>query len=147
MDKYCPLCEKNLLVEMFNRDIHKKDGLDAWCRKCRKTQKSKHYAKTKNLPHFRWKVAQDSAKRRGYELSITEEEYGKLISLNCHYCDHSLREEVGSGMDRIHNDVGYTLTNVVPCCATCNLGRGDRFSYEEWGVMIKALMHFRFNRF
>ena len=143
MDKHCPLCEKNLPSEAFNKDVYKKDGLDAWCRKCRKIQKGQHYARTKNLSHFRWKVAQDSAKRRGYQLTITEEEYRKLIQLNCHYCDNSLCKETGSGMDRIDNNVGYVLTNVVPCCTVCNLGRGDRFSYEEWKVMINALIEFR----
>jgi hypothetical protein len=35
-------------------------------------------------------------------------------------------------MDRISNDKGYSLDNVVPCCQDCNRRRGTTYSSEEF---------------
>ena len=35
------------------------------------------------------------------------------------------------GLDRIDNNKGHILENCVLCCETCNMTRGNRFSYDE----------------
>lgn len=71
------------------------------------------------------------ARRRDYEFSLTREQFGRIVILDCHYCGASpsihlkrpgiYRGEVRiNGIDRVDNNLGYTLDNIVPCCKRCN---------------------------
>ena len=72
------------------------------------------------------------AKRRGILFDISKEDFTHLTSLSCYYCGDSpsqiikgrqiknKTDYVYNGLDRIRNDKGYCLENVVPCCMTCN---------------------------
>ena len=103
------------------------------CRKCVKDNKNeyykewyqskKEYRKDKyknyqNTPYgmrSRYSRYQYNAKKRGYLFNIKYDEFIKIISLQCNYCN-----EDGGGVDRVDNDIGYILNNCVPCCKTCN---------------------------
>lgn len=74
---------------------------------------------------------------------ITFPQYCELVNKNCHYCGKSLKDECGSGLDRINNSEGYTLKNVLPCCGFCNNLRGNRLTVQETEVVIKALLSYR----
>lgn len=64
-------------------------------------------------------------------LSITHDEYLNIVKDNeCHYCRSSL-PNVGYGLDRKYSNLGYSLDNCVPCCATCNTEKGV-MDYEEY---------------
>lgn len=63
-----------------------------------------------------------------WEINI--DDYTVLLSNNCHYC-HGKLNETSVGLDRKDNSKGYTLDNVVPCCAACNTTRSDNYTYEE----------------
>lgn len=82
----------------------------------------------------------DSYKTRGIEVSISYEEFLSFTSTeNCTYClgpivwdsDHRYH------LDRKDNNLSYTLDNVVVCCAKCNKGKRELYSYEEWYGMTK----------
>jgi hypothetical protein len=98
-------------------------------------------------PHRRYIRARCTARRRKLPFFLTEEEYLKLISNPCYYCGESLEKEMGGGLDRIDNakNIGYTISNVLPCCTRCNQSRQDHFTVEEFKVMIQALLKFREN--
>jgi 5-methylcytosine-specific restriction endonuclease McrA len=62
----------------------------------------------------------------------------------CHYCrlpeavlpDIQARTQVGHplkrlGLDRIDNDRGYSVDNIVLCCFPCNKAKGNVFSQDE----------------
>jgi hypothetical protein len=87
-----------------------------------------------------------SAEERGIELKITYEEFLSVCDLPCYYCDGYLDNDKGTGyrLDRVDNAKDYHLTNVVPCCAFCNVLRGDRFSVEEAKAMLGLLVEIRF---
>jgi hypothetical protein len=72
----------------------------------------------------------DAAKRSlGWEILF--DQFLKLRSENCYYCDDAIRS-TGSGLDRIDNSKGYTLDNVVPCCGPCNIVRAKcEFTSDE----------------
>lgn len=54
----------------------------------------------------------------GYPFEIlTFDEYIAIVQLNCYYCDR----EKSSGVDRRDSNLGHWLSNVVPCCETCNI--------------------------
>jgi hypothetical protein len=45
-------------------------------------------------------------------------------------------------VDRIDNNKGHLLTNVVPACLRCNLARGD-MPYEAWLCLVPGLKEAR----
>lgn len=84
---------------------------------------------------------------RGREFTLTVEEYDRLRTGACYYCHGHLARIPGvGGLDRIDNTKGYTIDNVLPCCAICNVTRGNRFTVEETVVMIAALVKHRNRR-
>lgn len=44
--KVCSRCRRELPVNEFNKDKSKKDGLDAYCRKCKTERDKEYYDKT-----------------------------------------------------------------------------------------------------
>jgi hypothetical protein len=63
----------------------------------------------------------------------------------CHYCFSSLLTETGIGLDRINNNLGYSLDNVLPCCGNCNKIRQDKLTVEEMKVAMSAIINYRKN--
>jgi hypothetical protein len=88
-----------------------------------------------------WNHAKLSANERGLAWEISLEQYEALRGLVCRYCQFPL-PEAGSGLDRLDDAEGYVLGNVVPCCADCNVTRGNRYSHKEMlelGVVLRRL--------
>lgn len=56
------------------------------------------------------------SKNRGFENSITTEEFARMAMSPCSYCGGT----GVNGVDRVDNDKGYVDGNCVPCCSTCN---------------------------
>jgi 5-methylcytosine-specific restriction endonuclease McrA len=69
-----------------------------------------------------------SARHRGHTFLLTLDEFGKLIKQECFYCGvepKQLARTTGdsvcyNGLDRIDNNKGYELSNIVTCCGACN---------------------------
>lgn len=78
------------------------------------------------------KTYQKEAKDRGLAFALTKEQFRSLSSSACRYCGspptgRSRRRDttvngyfLSNGIDRVDNNQGYTLDNVVPCCKACN---------------------------
>lgn len=92
------------------------------------------------------------ARRRDIDFSLTRKEFYVLIGRPCHYCgtppefrivsDRLNGGCVAGGIDRKDNTLGYTPSNSVPCCRTCNIGKGDQ-PYEEWIAYLERLVTYR----
>lgn len=84
------------------------------------------------------------SKKKGYKIPTKKEreQLKKIMDQPCHYCGTT--EMVR--LDRIDNSVGYVPSNCLPCCGTCNVVRGHKFTIEETEVMIKAVLEFRKNQ-
>ena len=54
--------------------------------------------------------------------TLTEHHFGRLIQQPCYFCLTTTRYR---GIDRLNNDLGYTLENVVPACSACNYLKND----------------------
>jgi hypothetical protein len=76
-------------------------------------------------------VYRRGAQKRGFEFTLTIEQFRVLTSGNCRYCGGSpgtvfrnYREFNGAyvynGIDRLDNAQGYTPDNCVTCCKICN---------------------------
>jgi 5-methylcytosine-specific restriction endonuclease McrA len=66
--------------------------------------------------HAYWKTA-------GYDLQY------------CSYCDGFIRNwksSIGDHVVPLSKDGSDVLENLVPCCWTCNSGKGNRLLHTEW---------------
>ena len=49
----------------------------------------------------------------------------------CTYCGTDKK----IGADRVFNNIGHTIENIVPCCYRCNVVRHDHFTTEEMVIL------------
>lgn len=75
-------------------------------------------------------------KKRGFITTVTKE-YLENVMRNgkCVYCG----DTSNIGLDRIDNNRGHEIGNVVPCCYECNCARNNNFTHEEMFVIGKAI--------
>lgn len=89
-----------------------------------------------------YKQVQGSAIKRNLLFSLTFEQCLEISTSNCKYCNcpprNICRLRTGgvsvftrNGIDRIDNNVGYIITNCVPCCYICNRAKSS-MEYSEW---------------
>jgi hypothetical protein len=64
----------------------------------------------------------NSAGRRGLEFALDKETFFTFVSKMCSYC--GIPPNPIHGLDRIDNDEGYVLGNILPCCIKCNKMKG-----------------------
>ena len=60
----------------------------------------------------------------------------------CYYCG-SIIETVG--VDRVDNNKGYTLDNVVPCCSKCNYMKNSN-TEKEFLEHVEKIHDFNFSK-
>lgn len=92
------------------------------------------------------------ARQRGLTFELTKEQFAALTKQTCHYCGSSPMQErilsqcngsyMYNGIDRIDNDQGYVIDNVVPCCGFCNKAKGKK-TYQEFTDWLNKLVEFR----
>lgn len=97
-----------------------------------------------------------SADKRNLSFNLTDNEIKFLIKDKCFYCERFPYREYKSsrslkykgnlicnGIDRIDNNKGYSIDNVVTACKECNILRSNTFTPQETKVMVTALNNFR----
>jgi 5-methylcytosine-specific restriction endonuclease McrA len=104
-----------------------------------------HNIANRNAVFKRMKV---QAKIRDLEFNLTREFVYCETQKTCFYCSEppsnrsvrSSRKEVYfyNGLDRIDSSLGYTETNVVPCCYSCNRAKSD-LSQSEFYALVEAI--------
>jgi hypothetical protein len=82
----------------------------------KKDRQTKEYTKGTT---YRWQVLKRDAQRRDIPIHLTPNEAQEIMSRKCVYCSH-ISAHHSNSLDRLHNDRGYSLWNVVPCCSICN---------------------------
>lgn len=101
------------------------------------------------------RIYKKNAQKRNLDFLLSSEEFKRLIFSKCNYCGNEPklskfttsqknrrdREIAYNGVDRINNDIGYTLDNCVSCCSICNAAKSD-MSYEDFINWIKRLVSF-----
>mgnify|MGYP001578279173 CR=1 FL=1 len=85
---------------------------------------------------------------RNLEWKLSKDDVRALIACPCFYCGidpHPVvwKEKMkgavaANGLDRFDNRYGYRLSNVVPCCRTCNWAKGT-MSYEDFTNWIRRV--------
>lgn len=82
-------------------------------------------------------------KKKGFNNNITFDFlYNIVYNCKCIYCGdtHNI------GLDRIDNNKGHEINNVVPCCYECNVARGNNFSFEEMKLLGKTIKLIKLKR-
>ena len=90
---------------------------------------------------YKWEAAND-----GREFSLTVEDFERISQKNCYYCGslpeprlmQRLTPTHCNGLDRVDNKKGYTLDNVVPCCAACNRFKSST-DYDTFITRIRKI--------
>jgi hypothetical protein len=56
---------------------------------------------------------------------ITKEEFYEIINKECYLCGKKTDKQHKNGVDRVDNNLGYTVENIKPCCGECNYMKND----------------------
>ena len=101
------LCKKQMDYYKANREAELK--------------KQKEYAKA-NRDTARLRLYKYSAKKRGREYAMSDEDMMQLFASDCLYCGFTPPEDgkLNNGVDRMDNFQGYVPANCTPCCFPCN---------------------------
>lgn len=88
-------------------------------------------------------------RHKGIPVELSYEEFLEFTRLkNCHYCRSPIPWEPFSRsggykkayfLDRKDHSKGYTKSNCVVCCTSCNFTRQLRFTYEEFMLLAPGL--------
>ena len=89
-----------------------------------------------------------SANRRGHSFELTKEQFKEITQQDCYYCGAKPNQKVGmemlfgeyihNGIDRVDNNKGYTIDNVVPCCKICNYAKRE-LTLQEFKGWVKKV--------
>ncbi len=82
-----------------------------------KLRKAKRYNKNKNNKQYQFNKYKSNAIARNLQFELTIDNFKKYWKQPCYYCGDKIET---IGLDRVNNDKGYTIDNVVSCCAICN---------------------------
>ena len=126
---------------------------------CGCVQAEKHRIKKVPLNTL-FSIYRNSAKRRGFEFSLSKECFESLISDNCYYCgskplrvitakpyriaNAKIPSLLYNGIDRIDSKEGYINGNVVTCCLTCNIAKRTT-PYDDFLHWVESIYNNRIN--
>lgn len=106
----------------------------------------------KSAKNNAYRTYKGNAERRGILFTLTVEEFMIIASLPCYYCGNppSNVRKSGSkkgedftyqGIDRENNSQGYTRSNSVPCCITCNKAKGVMSHTEFLDIITRIYLY------
>lgn len=134
-----------------NKNYYKKN-LEA-CRKRSRDYSRKNREKVSertrayNQTHAgRFRSAGREAKRRNLCWNISLEFFVTNAALPCFYCGVYPSQCGGTWMDRVDCSQGYTESNVVPCCKSCNMFRSNLLTQEETVAAVALIKKLRGGR-
>jgi len=88
----------------------------------------------------------DAGRRTIRDWDLSMEQVRKLTKQNCHYCGTKPSQQINlpgsnepyfyNGIDRVDNEIGYHISNVVSCCKMCNFAKRN-LSYNFFISWIK----------
>ena len=100
----------------------------------------------------------NGAKRRGIDYNLTEKQFADITQKDCYYCGKKpnqinkghrgyppFGDYIYNGIDRIDNNKGYLIDNIVPCCKQCNSAK-NILTIQEYKDWLKRTYNKIFNR-
>lgn len=101
------------------------------------------YAKSRSgLPHVvmsrRRANIRATARRRGLECTLSDDEMGMLCMTSCTYCGRQPTPLSINGIDRVNSSLGYVSGNCVASCFPCNWMKCDDTT-QDFIAHVKVL--------
>jgi len=96
---------------------------------------AKHY---KHAPKRRFYTYSRHASEKGLSFDITLEQFEDITGKECFYCGEFSHFKEFTGIDRVDNEEGYLLDNIVPCCEFCNRAKLN-YAQEEFLRKIEKI--------
>lgn len=129
--KKCNTCSEIRSVELYYKS-KRVNGLVNTCKICHR-KRVRSYRKVKGAYNWWYKRLEKIKKRariKGLEFNLTVDELKKIKeSAECYYC--RTKTDVIT-LERMDNDKGYIIGNVLPVCYICNkLKSNIPFNLEE----------------
>jgi|WetSurMetagenome_2_1015567.scaffolds.fasta_scaffold132721_3 hypothetical protein len=158
---WCKECRSKSFKEDYlnNKEYYNQKSKNYYNKNIEITAKRHSIYRNKNKAHIlqhdkerdrnvgrRFLKSKRSAIKRKLEWLITENEFQELSYKDCYYCNNKLENRkysTGAALDRIDNSIGYIISNVLPCCATCNYLRGDIMTVQETQQVVNLLITLR----
>lgn len=109
--KLCPVCKEWKLLSEYDKRPERPIGVKPKCKACAIIYRAANPGMVKYAQY------RSGAKKRGLEFNLSKDEFMSLWQKDCYYCGSSIET---IGIDRIDSNYGYSIDNVVPCCAICN---------------------------
>ena len=88
------------------------------------------------------------AQKRNYLWELTKEEFKHLTKQSCYYCGEKPSQVIEksryngnyfyNGLDRVDNNKGYSVDNIVTCCFTCNMAKNS-MTIQEFDIWIDTV--------
>lgn len=137
-------CECGNVIERRGSFLRRGGCTSCGCSWLENVRKSNSLPKGQAAKNHILKTFKKSATKRGISWELSDELVLKIITKNCYYCGREPFQVIKRktqnwtltymGLDRINNDLGYTLNNVVPCCKICNYAKSNYLLSEflEW---------------
>ena len=149
--KICTKCGRELPLSEFNKDKSRKDGLQCWCKSCKK-QYGKQYRADNPEKMKQWYATLEGyARQIRYHNLQADRKYGRcgkdedpLAPLEYYVWGIQQRDFYDGkqyhwsemGFDRIDNSKPHTIDNIVPCSTKNNIRR-QKMPFEEFCELMK----------
>lgn len=124
MQRVCTICDVGFVSKYSAQKI---------CHKCNPAD-----ADRKNSPLRKYDEYKAGAKLRGLDFDITIKEFYSFWKQPCTYCGAVIKT---IGLDRVDSSKGYLVSNLVPCCSTCNVMKLD-LTKKDWIDHMKKIIKF-----
>lgn len=110
--KLCSKCKEWKLLSEYDKRPGRINQVRPRCKSCETEYRSNH---KDDIKYYQYK---SGANKRGIEFNLTKEQFKTFWKVDCNYCGDSIPT---IGLDRIDSNQGYSIDNVAPCCAICNV--------------------------
>ena len=124
--KVCPKCKETKPFSDFNKNKANKDGCHSYCKQCRSNR-------VRSSPTNIYSSYKRDAKRRNYDFEITYSYFMSFWQKPCYYCGTEIKN---IGLDRVDNNKGYVIGNVMACCSICNFAKSNLTKEEFFDHFI-----------
>ena len=75
------------------------------------------FRNSKNTTFYNYKLR---ATKKNLSFELSKEEFNYICKSSCTYCKRKASDIHKNGVDRIDNNIGYTIINSASCCSDCN---------------------------
>lgn len=128
----CKACKAKASTEWHRANPEKSKALHSALHRRLRSEPGK-------LPACIWQDTRRSDKKAGLTNDLTKEFIATLIQKGCFYCGET---QIRMTLDRIDNNQGHLMSNVVSACIRCNYAR-RAMPYEAWLLVAKGMREAR----